>query len=81
MPSQKNGLTKGDLKIFKVEIIYQFHVVMERIIEQVKLVAEGVATVNERLDAVCKELKEEIDIKTQLIAQALLELSDKVAHS
>jgi len=78
MPSQKNSLTKGDLKSFKEEIIHQFHVVSEGVIDQVKLVAEGVATVNEELDRTRKELKEEIDNKTQPIAHAVLELSGKV---
>jgi hypothetical protein len=78
MPSQKSSQTKEDLKSFKEEIIHQFHLVSEGVIDQVKLVAEGVATVNERLEAVRKELKEEIIDKTQPIAQAVLELSGKV---
>jgi uncharacterized small protein (DUF1192 family) len=78
MPSQKSGLTKGDLKIFKEEIIHQFHVVSEGVIDQVKLVAEGVATVNEELERTRKELKEEIDNKTRPIAQAVIELNGRV---
>jgi len=78
MTSQKSGLNKDDLKSFKEEIIHQFHVVSEGVIDQVKLVAEGVATVNEKLERTRKELKEEIDNKTQPIAQAVLELSSKV---
>jgi chromosome segregation ATPase len=79
MPSQKNDLTKDDLKNFKEEIVQQFHVISEDVISQVKLVAEGVATGNEKLERTRKELKEEIDNKTQPIAQAVLELSGKVA--
>ena len=60
MPSQKNGLTKGDLKIFKDEIVQQFHVISEDVISQVKQVAEGVASVNEKLDRRFNELKTEI---------------------
>jgi predicted nucleic acid-binding Zn-ribbon protein len=78
MTSQKSGLNKDDLKSFKEEIIHQFHVVSEGVIDQVKLVAEGVAIVNEKLERTRKELKEEIDNKTQPIAQAVLELSGKV---
>ena len=78
MTSQKSGLNKDDLKSFKEEIIHQFHVVSEGVIDQVKLVAEGVATVNEKLERTRKELKAEIDNKTQPIAQAVLELSGKV---
>ena len=78
MSTQKIGLTKEDLKSIKEEIIHQFHVVSEGVIDQVKLVAEGVANVNEKLERTRKELKEEIDNKTQPIAQAVLELSGKV---
>ena len=78
MGDRKAPGSKEDLKKFKEEIIHQFHVVSEGVIDQVKLVAEGVATVNERLEAARKELKEEIDNKTQPIAQAVLELSGKV---
>jgi len=78
MSTQKIGLTKEDLKGFKEEIIHQFHVVSEGVIDQVKLVAEGVANVNEKLERTRKELKEEIDNKTQPIAQAVLVLSGKV---
>jgi phage-related minor tail protein len=78
MPSQKGGGTKQDLKSFKEEIVHQFHVISEGVIDQVKLVAEGVETVNEELERTRKELKEEIDNKTQPIAQAVLELSGKV---
>jgi len=79
MPSQKRGLPKNDLGSFKEEIIHQFHVVSEGVIDQVKQVAEGVANVDEKLDRRFNELKAEIDNKTQPIAQAVLELSGKVA--
>jgi phage-related minor tail protein len=78
MPSQKGGLAKEDLESFQEEIVHQFHVISEGVIDQVKLVAEGVATVNEELERTRKELKEEIDNKTQPIAQAVLELNGKL---
>jgi len=71
MPSQKNSLTKGDLKSFKEEIILQFHVVSEGVIDQVKLVAEGVATVNEKLDRIHQELKMEIQETRQEVLAAV----------
>jgi predicted nucleic acid-binding Zn-ribbon protein len=71
MPSQKNGLTKEDLKSFKEEIIHQFHVVSEGVIDQVKLVAEGVATVNEKLDRRFNELKAEIQETRQEVLAAV----------
>ena len=78
MPSQKGGVAKQDLKGFKEEIVHQFHVISEGVIDQVKQVAEGVANVDEKLDRRFNELKAEIDNKTQPIAQAVLELSGKV---
>jgi hypothetical protein len=78
MPSQETGVTKEDLKSFKEEIIHQFHVISEGVIGEVKLVAEGVATVNEKIERTRRELKEEIDSKTQPIAQAVIALDAKV---
>ena len=78
MSSEKSGVTKQDLKSFKEEIVHQFHVISEGVIDEVKQVAEGVANVNEKLDRRFNELKAEIDNKTQPIAQAVLELSGKV---
>ena len=37
MPSQKGGVAKQDLKGFKEEIVHQFHVISEGVIDQVKL--------------------------------------------
>lgn len=71
MPSQKNSLTKADLKGFKEDIIHQFHVVSEGVIDQVKLVAEGVATVNEKLDRIHQELKMEIQETRQEVLAAV----------
>ncbi len=75
MGDRKASGSREDLKKFKEEIVHQFHVVSEGVIDQVKLVAKGVTTVNERLEVARKELKEEIDNKTQPIAQAVRELS------
>ena len=78
MADRKAPGNKEDLKKFKEEIVHQFHVISEDVISQVKQVAEGVATVNEKLDRRFNELRAEIDNKTQPIAQAVLELSGKV---
>jgi chromosome segregation ATPase len=78
MPSQETGVTKEDLKSFKEEIVHQFHVISAGVIGEVKLVAEGVATVNEKIERTRQELKEEIDSKTQPIAHAVIALDAKV---
>lgn len=71
MPSQKSGVTKEDLKTFKEEIVHQFHVISEDVISKVKLVAEGVANVNEELYRTRQELKTEIQETRQEILAAI----------
>ncbi len=79
MNGRKGSATREDLQHFKEEILHQFHVIFGGVVDQVKQVAEGVATLNEGVDRTRKELKEEIHNKTQPIAQAVLEISGKVA--
>ena len=79
MGDRKASGSKEDLKKFKEEIVHRFHVVSEGVIDQVKLVAVGVATLNENLEKTLKELKEEIDKNTRSILQALLELNGKLS--
>ncbi len=57
MPARKNNPKKEDIRSSKEEIIHEFHVISEGIIGQVKQVAEGVASVNEKLDRTRQELK------------------------
>jgi hypothetical protein len=71
MTSQKGNVTKEDLKTFKEEIVHQFHVVSEDVISQVKLVAEGVGNVNEKLDRTRQELKTEIQETRQGVLAAI----------
>jgi predicted nucleic acid-binding Zn-ribbon protein len=77
MPAHATGVTKEDLKGFKEEIVQQFHVSTEGIRDEVKQVAEGVAAVDEKIERTRQELKEEIDNKTQPIAQAVGALNGK----
>ena len=60
MNGRRGSVTKEDLENFKEEMLHQFQVFSERVIDQVKQVAEGVATVNEKLDRRFNELKAEI---------------------
>ena len=71
MTTEDSGITKKDLKGFKEEIIHQFHVSTEGIRDEVKQVAEGVATVNEKLDTVHQELKAEIQETRQEVLAAV----------
>jgi hypothetical protein len=47
--TNQGGATKRDLKEFKEEILHQFHVISEELIDQIKLLAEGHAGIIERL--------------------------------
>jgi hypothetical protein len=60
MPSQETAITKEDLKIITKEIIYQFHVSIEDLRDEIRRLAEGVATANEKLDRIHTELTTEI---------------------
>ena len=71
MPVRKNSSKKEDIQNFKDEIIHEFHVISEGIISQVKQVAEGVASVNEKLDRIRQELKTEIQEARQEILAAV----------
>ena len=71
MSTQKGSPTKEDLQNFKEEIVHQFHVISEGVIDQVKQVAEGVANVNEKLDRGFNELKAEIQETRQEVLAAI----------
>jgi len=71
MGSQKANVTKGDLKTFKEEIVHQFHIISDDVISQVKLVAEGVANANEKLDRTRLEFKTEIQEARQEVLAAI----------
>jgi uncharacterized protein involved in exopolysaccharide biosynthesis len=71
MTTEDTGITKEDLTSFKEEIIQQFHVSTEGVRDEVKQVAEGVATANEKLDKIHKELKTEIQETRQEVLAAV----------
>jgi predicted nucleic acid-binding Zn-ribbon protein len=79
MTTEDTGITKEDLKGFTEEVSQQFHVLAEGIRDDVKQVAEGVDVVDKKVEKTRQELKEEIDNKTQPIAQAVVALNSKVA--
>jgi uncharacterized protein YdhG (YjbR/CyaY superfamily) len=64
-------VAKQDLKGFKEEIVHQFHVISEGVIDQVKQVAEGVANVDEKLDRRFNELRAEIQETRQEVLAAI----------
>ncbi len=65
-----NGITKKDLQSFKDEIIQQFHIISEGLIDQIKLLAEGNSGIIQRLDRIEGENKNE-----HLETRALMKIS------
>jgi len=65
-----NGITKKDLQSFKDEIIHQFHIISEGLIDQIKLLAEGNSGIIQRLDRIEEENKHE-----HLETRALIKIS------
>lgn len=52
MGTPEDYVTRKDLQTFKDEIIQQFHIVSEGVIDKIKLLAEGHSGVIQRLDGV-----------------------------
>jgi len=78
MAVRKDVATKQDLKEFREEIIHRFHIVTEEVLSQVKLVAEGVTNVNEKLERFREETKSEMDNKYGILAGAIQVVNEKV---
>ena len=78
---RKGAETKEDLKSFKEEIIHQFHVVSENVIDQVKQVAEGVVTVNQKLDRFREEIKGEVEQRYGVLSHAITSVSEKIEET
>jgi hypothetical protein len=68
--SQRNSLTKKDIQTFKDEIIHQFHIISEGLMDQIKLLAEGHSGIIQRLERFEEENKHE-----HLETRALIKIS------
>jgi hypothetical protein len=55
--TSKDGVTKKDLKEFKEEILHQFHIISEGLIDQIKLLAEGHSGIIQQLGGVKTRLE------------------------
>jgi ABC-type oligopeptide transport system ATPase subunit len=63
-----------DLKLFKEEIVHEFHVVSEGLADQIKLVAEGHSGLIKRLDSLEKENERQHQETRSLIKLSFSEL-------
>jgi len=64
------GITRKDLQSFKDEIIQQFHIISEGLIDQIKLLAEGNSGIIQRLDRI-----EDANKHEHLETRALMRIS------
>ena len=55
MNTSKEAATKEDLEKFQQEIIHEFHVISEGLVDQIKLLAEGHSGILHRFDRIEKE--------------------------
>jgi hypothetical protein len=55
MNTRKDSVTRKDLQAFKDEIIQQFHIISDGLIDQIKLLAEGHSGIIRKLDQMEKE--------------------------
>jgi len=75
---KKDSEAKEDLKSFKEEIIHQFHIISENVIDQVKQVAEGVITVDQKLDRFREEIKGEVEEGYGILSNAITGVNEKL---
>jgi chromosome segregation ATPase len=66
--TSKNSSLKKDLQNFKEEIIHQFHLISEGLIDQIKLLAEGHTGIIEKLKTVDQRL-DRLEKGNELLAQ------------
>ena len=82
MPSQKGSkTTEREKDTFKEEIIHQFHIISENIIDQVKGVAEGVVTLNEKAKRYHEELKAENEATRAVLSQAITHVHQELSQA
>jgi len=73
----KDSVIKKDLQNFKEEIIHQFHLISEGLIDQIKLLAEGHSGMIQRLDRIEMRLEhlEKENERQHLETRALVKIS------
>ena len=73
----KDSMIKRDLQNFKEEIIHQFHLISEGLIDQIKLLAEGHSGMIQRLDRIETRLDhlEKENERQHLETRALVKIS------
>ena len=81
MGNLKGSKSEKGKDTFKEEIIHQFHVISENIIDQVKGVAEGVATLNEKVERYREESKVENETTRADLSQAITHVHQELSRA
>jgi hypothetical protein len=76
MNAPEASVTKRDLLNLKEEIVHQFHVVSEGLLDQIKLLAEGHAGIINRLERIEKE-NERQHVETRALVKISFSELDK----
>ena len=79
MNHRKDSVTKKDLQTFKDEIIQQFHVISEGLIDQIKLLAEGHSGIIRKLDQMEKENERQHLETRSLVKLSFSELDKRIS--
>jgi len=76
----KETATREDLNKFKEEIIHEFHVISEGLIDQIKLLAEGHSGIVKRLDRMERENERQHLETRSLVKISFSELDRRVSE-
>ncbi len=77
MPPQETSITREDLKNIKEEMIHEFHLGAEIMSGELKVLAEMIFALNEKIERFRQEIKNELENKTQPILEALIAIDSK----
>ena len=70
--------TKECIERFQKDMLHQFHIMVEHVIDKVQIVAEGVASLSERLDRQGDELNQKIAETQTLMGMLHRQLDKKI---
>ncbi len=79
MDAPKDAATREDLQNFKAEIIHEFYVVSDVLIDQIKLLAEGHSGILQRFDRMEKENERQHSETRALIKISFSELDRRLS--
>ncbi|MBM4340105.1 MAG: hypothetical protein FJ110_11250 [Deltaproteobacteria bacterium] len=77
--TQGGNVTKKELQLFKNEIIQQFHIISEGLMDQIKLLAEGNAGIIQHLAQIQEENKNEHSETRALIKISFSQLDRRIS--